>query len=82
MLRFSLHNAIFAVSHVNGKDMKTNKNDYAEFTQMITEGTDWKRLDFVGLCIKNGWDALDLEKTLIEEMGMSGQEIIETCRKK
>lgn len=62
--------------------MTNRLNDYTGFTQMITESTEWKSKDFGDLCLENGWNHECLEKTLNDELGMSGQEIIETCRKK
>lgn len=62
--------------------MKNRQNDYTGFTQIITERSEWRSKDFRDLCLANGWNHERLEKTLNDELGMSGQEVIETCRKK
>lgn len=72
--------------HNKNDDMKTktkrNGSDYSEFTWVLTESTEWMTAGFSEICYKWGWDFRALEKTLNDELGMGGQEIIETCRKK
>lgn len=63
--------------------MRNLDSAYERFGAFVCEKRDWASsgMDFAGFCRESGVDPAALDSLLVGELGMTGEEILETLRK-
>ncbi len=57
--------------------MEKTEKYYAAFERAMNEEKLYRDYDFLGICLRIGADPVALDESLVEELGYSGQDLVD-----